>query len=460
MTEKKKLISFNINNELVVLANMIKINKLRRRLSKELKPYNFLGKKHRVIFNVLVRFTEKNLDFDFDTFVSLVKQDEEYGSVTYIKKIEKLFEENCNIDYHINILKTDSIKSYIKERRLEKLIDSLEDPHSDIGQINSQINLIKKEITDNFDKTFLISGNDLRKEWWKDYQGRKKDPIYVPTGLAGLDSKLTEGLARKKCSVWSARPGMGKTITMANIALNLTRGMKDCEQKKVLIVPLETGYISYIDTMISIIAKEKMEIDFNNELSGISLDKLIRYTKTITKEEEKYIKIALDEIFLNNNLVVTDDPYMDLNKLESILEDGNFDVCIIDLWEKLTDVRIDAATISEKLNRTQAIAKELNVHMAIVQQIRRSDDKKKVKRPTIDMLKNSGGYEEISDLVIMLHREKYYDSALSDDVIEYIIGKQRRGVMNKTAYHIFNGRFGVIGSKVSDYNKSNNEEIF
>jgi replicative DNA helicase len=455
---------------MIVLANMIKSNKLRRRLSKELKTYNFIGKKHRTIFNVLNRFTEKNLEFDFDTFVSLTKEDEEYGSLVYLQKIEKLFEENCNIDYHINILKTDSIKHHIKEKRLEKLIDVLEDPHSDIEKVNDQINFIKKEITDNFDKTYLISGSDLRKEWWKDYQNRKKETIYVPTGISGLDFRLIEGLARKKCSVWAARPGMGKTTTMANIGLNLIRGIKDdkgeivCPPKKVLIVPLETGHISYIDIMVTMIVKEKMQIDLKqgiSALSGITLEKMIRYADQITKDEEKYIKIALDEIFANPNLVVSDNPSMSLNQLEITLENENFDICIIDLWEKLSDVRIEASVIAEKLNRTQAMAKDYNVHMAIVQQIKRNKDEKgKAKKPSIELLKNSGGYEEIADLVIMMHREKYYDPSLQDDVIEYIIGKQRRGVMNKSAYHLFESRFGIIGPRISNYNKAEKEEIF
>jgi replicative DNA helicase len=133
----------------------------------------------------------------------------------------------------------------------------------------------------------------------------------------------------------------------------------------------------------------------------------------------------------------------------------------MDLWEKFTDIKIDASSIAEKLNKTQAMAKECNVHMAIVQQIKRSEDKKgkKNKRPTIDLLKNSGGYEEVADLIIMMHREKYYDPELDDDIIEYIIGKQRRGQMNKTAYHIFDGNYGMIGDYVKAY-ATNNDDVF
>jgi len=468
-----KTASFNIQNEMIVLTNMLKSTKIRKKLSRDLKPYHWIGKKHRTVFNILCKMVDKNLEFDIDTFQSLTTDEDEFGGLSYIQKIEKLFEENINIDYHIEVLKIDSIKFHIKERRLGKLTDAIEDPHSELKSITDIVDGIKKEIIENFSKANLLSGSDLRKSWWKDYQQRKKESIYVPTGIAGLDRKLTEGLARKKCSIWSARPGMGKTTTMANIALRISKGkLPDgtpiCEPKKVLLVPLETGHLPYLDIMVSILVKQKVEQEVNqnivipNGMAGISLEKLVRFTDQITAEEDKYVKWALDEIFENSNLVTTDNPSLSLSELEGILEENNYDVCIMDLWEKLTDIRIEASCISEKLNKTQAIAKECNVHMALVQQIKRIEEKKgkKSKRPSIDMLKNSGGYEEIADLIVMMHREKYYDPELEDDIIEYIIGKQRRGAMNKSAFHRFDGNYGLIGEYIKAYVDNSNSEVF
>jgi len=416
---------------------------------------------------------DKNLEFDIDTFQTLSLDNEEYGGIIYIQKIEKLFEENANIEYHVKLLKTDSVKFHIKERRLTKLLDVVDDPHSDIMQVHEVIDGIKKEISDNFSESKLLKGIELRKSWWQDYQQRKVVSMFIPTGISGLDKRLTEGLARQKCSVWSSRPGMGKTTTMANIALYLSRGVKDeennyiVEPKKVLLVPLETGHMSYLDIMVSIIVKEKMTAELgNNQVApggtvGIPLDKMIRFANKIDSNEEKYIKMALSEIFENDNLVTTDDPEMTLNKLEIILEENNFDVVIIDLWEKLADVRIEASAIAEKLNKTQAIAKKCNTHIAIVQQIRRNPDQKgKIKKPTIELLKNSGGYEEVADLIVLMHREKYYNQELDDDIIEYIIGKQRRGVMNKSAHHMFDAPFGIIGPYVKAYVETNDSDVF
>lgn len=471
MAEKRKLISFNVQNEQLVIANMLKSTKIRRKLVKELKPYHFIGKKHRAIFNILCRMVEKNLDFDIDTFESLATEKDEYGGASYVLKLEALYQENANIEHHVNILKADSVKHHIKERRMEKLIDVLEDPHSDVSEINQIIDQIKEEVQANFQTTHILSGIELRKNYWKDLQERRKTSIFVPSGIKGLDRWLTEGFARKKCSVWSARPGMGKTTTMANVALNLSRGIKNSkgeiisEPKKVLLVPLETGHISYLDIMVSVLIKERLEAEAEAEQSalpksmiGMRLDRLVRYSDQLTDQEMSLIKWAMNEIFSNENLCFVDNPALTLDELEAILEEGNYDVCIVDLWERLADIEIDAAKLTKKLTRTQAIAKRCNVHIAIVHQQRRSDGKSKSKKPTMEALKNSGAYEEISDLIVFMYRAKYYDPSLDEDVIEYIIAKQRRGAMNKSAFHNFYADYGMIGEYRKNYVES--EDIF
>jgi replicative DNA helicase len=442
---------------------MIKSTKLRRKLSKDLKPYHFIGKKHRAVFSILSRMTEKNLEFDIDTFDSMATEKDDFGGIDYLQKLEKLFDENANIEHHISVLKSDAVKHHIKERRLTKLIDLVEDPHSEITELTELFDQMREEVRQNFAAEKLLSGIELRKSYWQDLQERMKESIFVPTGIKGLDRWLTEGLARKKCSIWSARPGGGKTTTMANIALNITRGIKNdkgeviCDPKKVLLVPLETGHISYIDIMVTVLIKKRMEEEMEENsalpktMIGMRLDRLVKDSDRIEKHELEYIKWAMGEIFSNENLIVTDDPFMTLDKLEIILEDGNYDICMIDLWERLSDIEIDAGKITKKLTKTQAVAKACNVHMAIVHQQRRGSEKVKSKRPTMDQLKNSGAYEEIADLVIFLHREKYYNPELEDDVVEYIVAKQRRGAMGKSAFHDFYGDFGMIGPHRKNY---------
>lgn len=60
-------------------------------------------------------------------------------------------------------------------------------------------------------------------------------------------------------------------------------------------------------------------------------------------------------------------------------------------------------------------------------------------------LKNSGGYEEVPDLILLLHRDKYYDPELYEDHIELNIVKQRKGGKEARIVYEFEGEFCRIG---------------
>jgi replicative DNA helicase len=111
---------------------------------------------------------------------------------------------------------------------------------------------------------------------------------------------------------------------------------------------------------------------------------------------------------------------------------GELDVCYIDLFDKLTDVNVEYksdALIGSKLGYLNQVAEELNIHICLLVQIHRAavKDTKGDHRPKIHNLKGGGAYEEVARLILLLHREKYYNHKVVDDVIEFNVGKQNNG---------------------------------
>ena len=96
-----------------------------------------------------------------------------------------------------------------------------------------------------------------------------------------------------------------------------------------------------------------------------------------------------------------------------------------------------AMMYEKKLRRAHILAKELNIHLVLVSQLNRELTKLKIKRPEIQHLKNSGAWEETADNIILLHRSKYYDNDLEDDILELWIKKQRMGERNKMVPFLF-----------------------
>ena len=75
----------------------------------------------------------------------------------------------------------------------------------------------------------------------------------------------------------------------------------------------------------------------------------------------------------------------------------------------------------------KSLARELSVPVIAVSQLNRSVESREGHRPRMSDLRESGSIEQDADVVILLHREDYYDPEKKDGTAELIIAKQRNG---------------------------------
>ena len=116
-----------------------------------------------------------------------------------------------------------------------------------------------------------------------------------------------------------------------------------------------------------------------------------------------------------------------------------------DLFDKsLPD--LSPSAISEGLNKAQAIAKEFDIHLLLLAQIRRGVERRGDKRPTREDLKGSGGWEEVADQIIAVHRESVYDPDLEDDTMEIGVLKQRMGPFGTWFTYDYNASTFMVGA--------------
>lgn len=431
---KKRIVevdTFNIVNEQTVLAAMIRSKRIRRELAVQLQTRFFVGPRHKIIFQVLRVMTNRGLGFSLETFLHLAR-DSKFGGIQYLETLKTRFSKKPrNIKYHIQVLKRDAVKHYLKTYGLQRLSNVIGDPQTSLTQVGKTILHIRSTIKKMEEEGFVFTSEEARKEYMHDFQLRLEHSTFQPTYYKALDEMLNEGLARKKVSIWTGRPGMGKTTFAANVARRLA-----FHNVPTLICPIEGGKISFIDLMVS-------------GKTDIPLEKLIKLTDSLTKEERISVKKVAKRILEHKSLDFVDAPGLNLEKLEMTLQNRDYSVCIIDLFEKiLPDLRQD--TIALALNKIQAMAKEYNVHFALLHQIRRGVEKRINKRPRIEDLKNSGGYEEVADLIFGFFRERYYNPLLGEDVFEILMLKQRRGVQNTRVAFDYDPAKAKIGKYRSD----------
>jgi len=253
---------------------------------------------------------------------------------------------------------------------------------------------------------------------------RRKVKGFVPTGFTGLDKYLTEGFAAGCTSVIAGRPNMGKSALKQNIIIRL------CDQGlSVLSLVPEAGF-----------DREQDRID------SIRTGRELRQFYRAREWDDSFmrdIKASGEYISKNWAYVVQEDPFISFAEMERniiyTISRQRLDIVFIDLFDRLEEVSNARPgekheVIKRLLQRQAALAKKHDIHFCNLVQIRRSEgvkDKIRKYKPTLEQLKDSGAYEEITDLVFLLFREGYYDEAVPDDIVEVIIAKQRQGVRNK-----------------------------
>ena len=90
-------------------------------------------------------------------------------------------------------------------------------------------------------------------------------------------------------------------------------------------------------------------------------------------------------------------------------------------------------------NRLKLLATELNTCIVILAQLNRQVETRADKRPILSDLRDSGGIEQASNVVMFLHREDYYNDSNNKklSIMEVIIRKNRDGELG-TVNLVFN----------------------
>lgn len=419
----------NVENEQIILASMMHDAIVLRDLVFALSRQVWGGDRHKVIFSILQEIQSKHLKFDLDLFYQLAG-DKQYGGRDYVRKIfESFVSVPKNLDWHVEKLQVDAVKRTLRAGVLQSLVDATENPQTDLDDISEYVQLLNKGIRGHLSNETL-SGDKLYDIYLGDLRARLKSSSFVGTGYDELDGNLTEGLARKKISVWTARPSIGKSTFLINVADRITHRRNP---EKVLVLPLEMGTVPVLDTMVAL-------------RSGIYIDKLIKDTATLSRMDLQKANEIIKYITNDGNLVFWQGGIR-IDRLARVLAEGGYTVAILDLYEKMIE-SLEQNVIANHLNRMQQLGKDTDCHLALVHQTRRGVEKRDDKRPTMEDLKNSGGYEEVADLIIGLNRGKYWDPDIDQDILEVGILKQRRGNKTKWVGYNFHGEIGKVG----DYN--------
>jgi len=406
----------SIEAEMSVLGAMILDNEVISLVIPILNKQSFYKTAHQELYQVIVDVYDKGQPVDLVVLREELKKRsllEKVGSVEYLMELEEAVPTIGNVEYYANIVREKAIKrnlievaatiqkqSFEESADTEHLLDASERAIFDITQ--RKFNTASTKLNEILKETFS------RIENLHDRQSRLTG---LSAGFYDLDD-ITCGLQPSELIIVAARPSMGKT----SLVLNVVEHVGVVEKKPVVIFSLEMSAQQVAQNMLCSHAR----IDAHKLRMGFLDDK--------QWSDLSYGLGSLSEapIFIDDTPGLT---VLELRaKARRLKAQYDIQLVAVDYLQLMESSRAEnrQQEISIISRRLKSLARELKIPVIAVSQLNRSVESREGHRPRMSDLRESGSIEQDADVIVLLHRDNYYDPD-KDNTAELIIAKQRNG---------------------------------
>ena len=387
----------------------------------------FYSRQNQKIFLEIHKLFNANMPSDFITVLNSVIANgvftDEAEAKVYLTQLAETVPSLSNVSSYAKILKdkylvrmllntsTDIIKQTQNAPGADELLEYAEQKIYELrqGKDTSALSHIGLSAAESFDRLRKLSGKDREK-----YLG-------IPTGFNYLDKMLT-GMGRSDLIILAARPGMGKTSFVLNIATNVAkRGLP------VAVFSLEMTKEQLTSRIISAEAHIDSQIMRSGNIQMDDWDNISRAVGEISD-----LPIYLDD----TSSVTVSDIKAKIRRLNQDPNRDNVGLVVIDYLQLMSSGKRNESRvqeISEITRNLKIMAKELNVPLICLSQLSRSAEKGQGKdaRPSLSDLRDSGSIEQDADAVLFLYRDFYYNQEEDQTKAECIVAKNRHGEVGK-----------------------------
>jgi len=415
----KRIMPNSLEAEQSVIGSMIMDRDAIVTATEMLHKDDFYHQQYGILFEAMSELFMKNLPVDLVTLQNKLKEKDvpdEISSLEFVRDLLNAVPTSANIKYYANIVAENAVK-----RRLIRTMESIEN-ECYAGKESLESVLAKTE-TDVFKILNSRSGGDfvpirqvVMNALEKIEKASKQSGTVtgIPTGFIDLDYR-TAGLQPSDLILVAARPSMGKTAFVLNIAQYVAFH----EAKSVAIFSLEMSKEQLVNRLFSLESRVDAQALRTGNLSDADWEKLVEGAGIIG----------------DSKLIIDDTPGISINELRSKcrkykLEQG-LDIIIIDYLQLMTGsgrTESRQQEISDISRSLKALARELSVPVVALSQLSRAVEQRPDHRPMMSDLRESGAIEQDADVVMFIYRDDYYNKETElKGISEIIIAKQRNG---------------------------------
>ena len=391
-----------------------------------IKSDSFYLKQHQQLFSLMISMfsTAKSIDYVTVLNEAVAAQifDSEQSAKVYLAQLMELVPSTANVESYCRIVQE---RHYLRSlmQVAHEIIDSVNESQGDAKNL---LDLAEQRIFDirqGRDATGLTKINDVIIQAYDQLQKLSSEDrnqyLGLKTGFSALD-RITTGLNKSDLILIAARPAMGKTAFVLNIASNVAK----LSGKQVAIFSLEMSKEQLVSRMLSSEAR----------ISGHNL-------RMGTLSTEEWVRLAsAAEILSQTEIYLDDIPSATVADMKAKLRRlPNLGLVVIDYLQLMTTGRRNDNRVQEVAEITRNLkimAKELNVPVITLSQLSRSPDSRTDHRPMLSDLRESGSIEQDADIVMFLYRDAYYnDDSEEQNIAECIVAKNRHGETDMVRLH-------------------------
>ncbi len=342
----------------------------------------------------------------------------EVSSLEYIGSILNAIPTSANVRHYANIVREKSV--------LRNLIKALEKLENECYAGEEPVPLILEDtekkiyriIQESRGNTEYVPIRDIVLNALKKIEAVAKtegNVTGIATGFTDLDYR-TAGLQPSDLILVAARPSMGKTAFVLNIAQHVAFRSGLCAA----IFSLEMSKEQLVNRLFSLEGHINAQSIRTGTLSDTEWEKLVEGAGVIG----------------NSKLIIDDTPSITVSELSSKCRkyklDHDLKLIIIDYLQLMSGGGRAAESrtqeISEISRSLKSLARELNVPVIALSQLNRAVEQRPDKRPMLSDLRESGAIEQDADVVMFIYRDEYYNKdSENKGIAEIIVAKQRNG---------------------------------
>jgi replicative DNA helicase len=235
----------------------------------------------------------------------------------------------------------------------------------------------------------------------------------ITTGFRDLDLK-TNGLQPTELIILAARPSMGKTALVCNVA----EAAAERDRKGVLLFSLEQSKLELAERLLCIRGRQQVQKIRKGDLTDEDRDMLMAAAGELS-ELPLYIDDQAGRTVAQIGAIS--------RRLKRRNGVGMVIIDYLQLIEPEDKRAPREQQIAQITRRLKFLAKELEVPVVALSQLNRAVDARPDKRPRLSDLRESGAIEQDADIVMFLHRPDVYDPEDRPNEAEVIVAKHRSG---------------------------------